>query len=99
MARVLHLSGISLAISEIALETGFAAIAIARAAGVRVSFDTNLRLKLWPIEQARAAIERAIAGADICLPSHDDLAALTGLERARGDARPLPRSRARRSSR
>jgi 2-dehydro-3-deoxygluconokinase len=78
-ARVLHLSGISLALSEIAYETGFAAIALARAAGVRVSFDTNLRLKLWPIERARAAIERAIACADICLPSHDDLAALTGL--------------------
>jgi 2-dehydro-3-deoxygluconokinase len=79
MARVLHLSGISLALSEVALETGFAAVAIARAAGVRISFDTNLRLKLWPIERARAAIERAMAGADICLPSHDDLMALTGL--------------------
>jgi 2-dehydro-3-deoxygluconokinase len=79
MARVLHLSGISLALSEVALETGFAAVAIAHAAGVRISFDTNLRLKLWPIERARAAIERAIACADICLPSHDDLMALTGL--------------------
>jgi 2-dehydro-3-deoxygluconokinase len=78
-ARVLHLSAISLALSEVALDTGFAAIAIARDAGVRVSFDTNLRLKLWPLERARAAIERAIACADICLPSHDDLAALTGL--------------------
>jgi len=78
-ARVLHLSGISLALSEVALETGFAAIAIARGAGVRVSFDTNLRLKLWPLERARPAIEQAIACADICLPSHDDLAALTGL--------------------
>jgi 2-dehydro-3-deoxygluconokinase len=78
-ARVLHLSGISLAISGSAREAGFAAIAIARAAGVRVSFDTNLRLKLWPVERARGAIEQAIAGADICLPSHDDLAALTGL--------------------
>jgi 2-dehydro-3-deoxygluconokinase len=78
-AQVLHLSGISMAISELACETCFAAIAIARAAGVKVSFDTNLRLKLWPIARARAAIEQGIAGADICLPSHDDLAALTGL--------------------
>jgi 2-dehydro-3-deoxygluconokinase len=78
-ARVLHLSAISLALSDVALETGFAAIAIARSAGVRVSFDTNLRLKLWRIERARAAIDQAIACADICLPSQDDLAALTGL--------------------
>jgi len=78
-ARVLHLSGISLALSEVALDTCFAAIAIARSAGVRVSFDTNLRLKLWPLGRARPAIENAIACADICLPSHDDLAALLGL--------------------
>ena len=45
-ARVLHLSGISLAISDAACETGFAAMELARAAGVAVSFDTNLRLKL-----------------------------------------------------
>jgi len=79
-AQVLHLSGISLAISASAMETCAAAIEIARAAGVKVSFDTNLRLKLWPVERAREAIERVIAVADICLPSHDDLATLTGLD-------------------
>ena len=78
-ARVLHLSGISLAISESACETGLAAIAAARGAGVRVSFDTNLRLKLWPIERARAVMREAMALTDICLPSLDDMTALTGL--------------------
>ena len=42
-AKLLHLSGISLAISENACDAGYAAIAAARRAGVRVSFDTNLR--------------------------------------------------------
>ncbi|MEP7302037.1 MAG: sugar kinase [Caldimonas sp.] len=78
-ARVLHLSGISLALSATAAETCRAAIAIARAAGVRVSFDTNLRLKLWPLKQARAAMREAMAMADICLPSLDDMSTLTGL--------------------
>ena len=78
-ASVLHLSGISLAISKTACDAGLAAIAIARAAGVRVSFDTNLRLKLWPLARARRVISEAIAQSDICLPSHDDLAAITGL--------------------
>jgi 2-dehydro-3-deoxygluconokinase len=78
-ASVLHLSGISLAISKAARDAGFAAIAIARGAGVRVSFDTNLRLKLWPLARARRVISEAIAQSDICLPSHDDLAAITGL--------------------
>jgi 2-dehydro-3-deoxygluconokinase len=78
-ASVLHLSGISLAISKAACDAGLAAIAMARGAGVRVSFDTNLRLKLWPVARARRALNAAIAESDICLPSHDDLAVVTGL--------------------
>ncbi|MGZ5265470.1 MAG: sugar kinase [Caldimonas sp.] len=78
-ARVLHLSGISLAISPSACATCLAAVEIARGAGVRVSFDTNLRLKLWPIERARSVMGEVMAMADICLPSLDDMAALTGL--------------------
>jgi len=77
--RVLHVSGISLAISATACETCFAAMRGARAAGTMVSFDTNHRPRLWPTAMARAATDEAIALADICLPSHDDLAALTGL--------------------
>ncbi|MFO1274352.1 MAG: sugar kinase [Rubrivivax sp.] len=78
-ARVLHLSGISLAIGEAARETAFAAVDAARAAGVQVSFDTNLRLKLWPLEQARAVITDALRRCDIALPSLEDMTALTGL--------------------
>ena len=98
-ARVLHLSGISMAISDIAHDTCRAAIEIARGAGVRVSFDTNLRPQLWPLERARVAIDAAIAEADICLPSHDDLAVLTGLDDPEAMRRPLPSASARRSSR
>ncbi|HUR88039.1 MAG TPA: sugar kinase [Ramlibacter sp.] len=78
-AQVLHLSGISLAISESARETCDAAIEIARNAGVKVSFDTNLRLKLWPIQQARAAITAVMRRCDICLPSLDDITSITGI--------------------
>jgi 2-dehydro-3-deoxygluconokinase len=78
-SRVLHLSGISLAISAQACDTGFAAIEMARAAGVRVSFDTNLRLKLWPIARARAVMNEALRQCQIALPSYDDLSAITGL--------------------
>ena len=81
-ARVLHLSGISLAISESARACALAAIAAARTAGVQVSFDTNLRLKLWPLAQARAAMTEVMRQCDICLPSIDDAAALSGLDDA-----------------
>jgi 2-dehydro-3-deoxygluconokinase len=47
---------------------------------VRVSYDTNLRLRLWPASRAAAVIHAAIAMADIALPSLDDAVALTGLQ-------------------
>ncbi len=78
-ARVLHLSGISAAISDSACDTCFAAVAIAREAGVQVSFDTNLRLKLWPLARARAVMRELIALSDICLPSLEDISAISGL--------------------
>jgi 2-dehydro-3-deoxygluconokinase len=81
-AKILHLSAISQAISASACDAAFAAITVARAAGVLVSYDTNLRLKLWPIERARAIIHATVAEADICLPGLDDAKLLTGLDTA-----------------
>ena len=78
-ARLLHLSGISFAISQSACDACYAAVAAAKAAGRLVSFDTNLRLKLWGRDRARAIILDAMSLADICLPSLDDVAALTGI--------------------
>ena len=78
-SRFLHLSGISLAISPGACDTAFDAMAIAREAGTRVSFDSNLRLKLWPLARAQACIVKAVALSDIFLPSLEDMLALTGL--------------------
>jgi len=77
-ARVLHLSGISVAIGDAACDAAFAAIEHARANGAQVSFDTNLRLKLWPL--ARAVMTEVLRLTDICLPSWDDVAVLTGLD-------------------
>jgi len=78
-AKVFHLSGISLAISNSACDAGYAAIDAARAAGVRVSFDTNLRLKLWSLDRARAVMSDVLRRCDIALPSWDDITAITGL--------------------
>jgi 2-dehydro-3-deoxygluconokinase len=78
-ARVLHVSGISFAISACAADTCYAAIEAARAAGVMVSFDTNLRLRLWSKDRARGVMTDVIGLADICLPSYDDVVVITGL--------------------
>ncbi|KWH20076.1 sugar kinase [Burkholderia multivorans] len=77
-AKAVHLSGISLAISTSACDAAFAAIVHARAHRAKISFDTNLRLKLWPLPRARAVMREALRHTDICLPSWDDVTALTG---------------------
>ncbi len=77
-SRILHVSGISMAISAGACDTALAAMRAARTAGTRVSFDTNLRLKLWPLDTARAAIAQAAALCDWFLPSMDDAIHLSG---------------------
>jgi 2-dehydro-3-deoxygluconokinase len=79
-ARVLHVSGISQAISTSACDTVFHAMGIARDSGARVSYDPNLRLKLWPLQRARAVIHDAMSQCDIALPGLDDAVQLTGLE-------------------
>ena len=63
-----------------ACDAVFEAFAVARAAGVLTAYDTNLRLKLWPLARARAIIQAACAMSDIVLPGLDDAALLTGLD-------------------
>ena len=78
-AKMLYASGISQGISPVADAAVRRAIAIARAAGVPVAYDTNYRAKLWAPGPAAAAMHAAIAECDIVLPSLDDAITLTGL--------------------
>ena len=78
-ARILHVSAISQAISDTAADAVYDAIHVVKQAGGRVSYDTNLRLKLWPLERARAVTHAAVARSDIVLPGLDDAQQLTGL--------------------
>jgi len=76
--KILHVSGISQAISSSAADAAFAAIDIARDAKRLVSYDPNFRPKLWPLRRARAVIHEAMRSCDIALPGLDDGQALTG---------------------
>lgn len=78
-AKAIHLSGISLAISNAACDACYTAIHAARAGGTLVSFDTNLRLKLWSKDRARAVMTDVIGLSDILLPSYDDIVAITDI--------------------
>jgi len=77
-AKFFHTSGISQAISDSACDTVFAALEAARMAGVRIAYDSNLRLRLWPLARARAVIRATIVLADYFLLSMEDAEALCG---------------------
>ncbi|MCX5515581.1 sugar kinase [Kaistia algarum] len=77
-ARVIHASGISQAISSAATDLVFLAMRTARSAGTLVSYDTNLRLRLWPIDRARATIHAAAGLSDILKTSSEDAKELAG---------------------
>jgi 2-dehydro-3-deoxygluconokinase len=70
-ASILHVTGITLAISDTAASTVLAAVRMAVDAGVPVSFDVNHRARLWrdrdPAEQYREIARQSMivfAGAD-----------------------------------
>lgn len=77
-AQVLHLTGITPALSRSCRDTAFAAAEIARGAGVQVVLDPNVRLKLWSKEDARATLRDLASRADIVLPGTDEATLLTG---------------------
>ena len=54
--RLLHASGISQAISASACDAVFAAFDVARGGGAIVTYDPNVRLKLWPLARASAIV-------------------------------------------
>lgn len=72
-ARILHVTGITPALSESCRRTIFRAVELAKEAGVQVSFDPNLRLKLWSLAEARPVMKRLMQMADIVLPGWDEI--------------------------
>lgn len=72
-AKILHITGITPALSESCKEAAFEAVRIARKHGVKVSFDPNLRLKLWGIDEARPVLLELAKLSDIFLPGLDEL--------------------------
>jgi 2-dehydro-3-deoxygluconokinase len=79
-ARHLHVSGISQAISTGACDTVLAALAHARAGGLRTSYDLNFRPRLWPAARAQAIARATLALTDLFLPSIDEAQMLFGID-------------------
>ncbi len=77
-ARLLHLTGITLAISPSAAATANEAAQLAKAAGWRLSFDTNYRSKLWSGAKAAAGCDPVMSLADVIFCPLSDYHALYG---------------------
>lgn len=82
-AALLHVSGISLALSADTAQLVIESMRAARAVGVPVSFDLNYRARLWTREQAASAFCSAIGLADIVFAGEDEA------EIALGEAVPI----------
>ncbi|MBA8794793.1 2-dehydro-3-deoxygluconokinase [Friedmanniella endophytica] len=77
-AEVLHLSGITAALSESC--AGFVDWLLDQAhqRGLLVSYDVNYRSRLWAPEAARAATEAVLDRVDLLLVGHEEARALWG---------------------
>jgi 2-dehydro-3-deoxygluconokinase len=78
-ARWLHVTGITPALSESAHRSVMTAIAFARANHVQVSFDVNLRRRLWSDQEAAAWLQPIAIEADLVFGDVDELAVVSGL--------------------
>lgn len=77
-AALLHVTGISLALSEEMSEAIFEAVSIAKQAGTVVSFDFNFRSSLWSHSEAAEAYRRIVPLVDLAFASDDEAAILVG---------------------
>ena len=73
-AAVLHVTGITPALSDSARAAVFQAIETARAAGVTVSVDVNYRSKLWSRYDAAPVLLDLVSRADMVFASPDEAA-------------------------
>ena len=78
VARLFHVTGITLAISKSARATALAAIRRAKDAGWQVSFDTNYRSGLWSGARAADGCQEAMSLADIVFCPFGDYQVMYG---------------------
>jgi 2-dehydro-3-deoxygluconokinase len=81
-AQFLHVSGITLGLSDSSREVAHRAMREARGSGATVSLDVNYRQKLWDPEAAAAATRAAARLADVLVCTLEDARDLFGADGA-----------------
>jgi 2-dehydro-3-deoxygluconokinase len=79
-ASWLHVSGVTPAVSAEGAEASLAAVRAARAAGVKVSMDSNYRARLWSArsDDPRLILSAIVAEADLIFADPRDIEMVTG---------------------
>jgi len=79
-ATILHVTGITPALSDSARAAVFHAVETARAAGVTVSVDVNYRAKLWSRFDAAPVLRDLVSRADLVFAGPEEAALFIGAE-------------------
>lgn len=77
-AKLLHVTGITPAISASAADAVEHAVRVASGAGVLISLDLNYRARLWSPEQAKVVYERLLPQADIVFAGEHEAGIVVG---------------------
>ncbi len=77
-AKILHVTGVFAAVDKKNPGVLKKAIKIAKKHGVKVSFDPNLRLKLWTLEEAKETLLQILPDVDIVLSGDEEAELLFG---------------------
>ena len=79
-ARLLHLTGITPALSPSCKDSCLEAIRYAKSTGLKISFDPNYRRQLWAEETARQILMPILQQSDFVLMGHEDSKAILEIE-------------------
>lgn len=75
--RIVHLTGITPALSDAAREASFQLLREAKEAGIPISFDLNYRSRLWSREEATPVLQELATMADIVIGGTEEYEILT----------------------
>lgn len=78
-AKILHITGIFPAIDSKNIPIIDKAISLAKKYGLKISFDPNIRLKLWSKEEAKVALSAILPNVDILLAGDEEMDIILGV--------------------
>ncbi|TQR18255.1 sugar kinase [Psychrobacillus soli] len=77
---LVHITGVFLAIDDVNFSIAERILQLAKSKGIPVSFDPNIRLKLWTIEEARETYKKIFPYVNILLTGLDEIRLITGFD-------------------